>query len=360
MSNQLQTVPAPRDSLTQPTTGRRTAFLDVLRLVGIFSVVVVHVSFTGWDTTEVDTLRWQTLNAFAGTVRHATPLLLMISGYLFLDPARSATPRQMVTERLPRLGIAFVFWSALYALVRVWLSVDLPDPATVLHWFLNGAYHLWYLGAIAGIYLVTPLLRPIAADRQLARYFLALAFVFASVLPLLQTLGWYPDSILTPEGLKLHLVLGYTGYFLLGHVLGRSRLSREATWTVYALGALGLLVTIGGTSVWSLSTGVAQADLYYRLNPTVAFTAAAVFLAVKNHTPALSPRVSRVLTQVGDRGFGIYLVHPLILNLVRRLLPVHDIPAIVLVPVLSVVVFGLSWAASAWIARIPYARGRIV
>ena len=359
MSDQLQTVAAPHSVAPVPSE-KRTAFLDVLRLVGIFSVVVVHVSFTGWETTDVDTLRWQTLNAFAGTVRYATPLLLMISGYLFLDPARSATPRQMVTQRLPRLGLAFVFWSALYTLVRVWLSTEPPDPATVLDGFLNGAYHLWYLGAIAGVYLVTPLLRPIAADRQLSRYFLALAFVFASVLPLLQTLGWYPDSILTPEGLKLHFVLGYTGYYLLGHVLGRSRLSRNATRTVYALGVLGLVVTVAGTSVWSLATGIAQTDLYYRLNPTVAFTAAALFLAVKNHTPALSPRVGRVLAHLGKRGFGIYLVHALVLTLVRRMLPVEDIPAIVLVPALSVLVFGLSWAASTWLARIPHARGRIV
>ncbi len=341
---------------------KRVAYLDGLRVLAIFAVVVVHVAGTGWASFPVESLRWQTLNVFDGAARFATPVLVMISGYVFLDPSRPVTVRSMVAGRLPRIAIAFVAWSLAYALLRA-VTEPPPDPPVwdaYLTYVLTGHYHLWFLGVIAGLYLVTPLLRPVAADPQLSRYFLLLALVFGSVAPLLHTLGWWRDSILAPDRLQLFMVLGYPGYYLLGHHLGRLPLSIRAARAIYAAGLAGLLVTVVGTSLWSLATSTGQDALYFRLNPHVALMSAAVFVAFRRHLATPGPRLALVLEHLSERAFGIFLVHVMFLTIFRDILPLARIPAIVLVPLLSVVVFGLSWAASELLSRFEFARGRIV
>lgn len=149
---------SPRNErVTATVRGGRLPFLDGLRVLGVFAVIVVHVASTGWASIPVDGFRWQTLNAFAGAARFATPLLVMISGYLFLDPGRPVTPRSILSQRIPRIAVAFAFWSLVYAVMRVATEPATPEEVgdVLLTHFLTGHYHLWFLGVIAGLYLVT-------------------------------------------------------------------------------------------------------------------------------------------------------------------------------------------------------------
>lgn len=347
---------------TVPVRAGRVPFLDALRVLGVFAVIVVHVASTGWASVPVQGLRWQTLNVFAGAARFATPLLVMISGYLFLDPGRPVTVRSLLSRRIPRIAMAFAFWSLLYAVMRVITEPATSEPVgdLLLTYFLTGHYHLWFLGVIAGLYLVTPFLRVIAVDARLTLYFLALAFVFGSVVPLSESLGFSVDSIVHPDRLQLFMVLGYPGYFLLGHYLGRSALTRRVTFAIYAAGVAGLLVTVVGTAWWSLASGQGQDQLYFRLNPHVALMSAAIFLAFRNHFPTPSLRIGHLLGQLGNRAFGIFLVHVLFLTFFREVLPFARIPALILVPVLSLVIFLLSWGSASLLSRLEFAQGRIV
>lgn len=86
--------------------------------------------------------------------------------------------------------------------------------------FIHGPYHLWFLYSLAGLYLLTPILRKAAADGKTLAYFL---IMFAAVNVVTQYLIYVPkiggmisDFI---ERTGLRAVTGYMGYFMLGYFL---------------------------------------------------------------------------------------------------------------------------------------------
>ncbi|WP_280116250.1 acyltransferase family protein [Leucobacter coleopterorum] len=147
---------------------------------------------------------------------------------------------------------------------------------------VTGHFHLWFLLALAGLYLVAPILRLIVRDRRVAWYFVALAIPFVFVLPLLTRIPVAGELLAEVLGtIRLELVLGYSAYFLLGYLLSTCRLgSRAVTWLSVA-GLLGLVGTIVGTVMVSHAREESD-ELFYRyLTINVAVVAVAVFVLAR-------------------------------------------------------------------------------
>ena len=104
-------------------------------------------------------------------VRWCVPVFLMISGALFLDPARRVTLRHLYGKNLLRVVVAFFVWSYVYSFARI----NAGPWHKSLSLLLAGPSHLWFLKAIAGLYIAVPLL-PFSALRS--------ARVTSSLLPL--------------------------------------------------------------------------------------------------------------------------------------------------------------------------------
>ena len=174
----------------------------------------------------------------------------MISGLFFLAGTQSL--RQILRKNVLRIVTAFVFWSALYAAYAYFFNKCARSTAVTL--FFSGHYHMWFLFMIVGLYLIVPLLRPIAQNETLLRYFLLLALVFNFLLPqlgaLLSLFSWplYSSYLSLSGMLYYHFTLGFAAYFMLGRYLSRKELSPKAARWCYALGVAGLIVTVVMTS----------------------------------------------------------------------------------------------------------------
>ena len=297
------------------------ALFDWLRAIAIVAVVVLHIAALNWYSTPVDSGDWQLLNVADSAVRFSVPVFFMISGALFLDPAKNITYRNILTKSLPRIAIPFGVWSLFYAVLTTTGPNGNGSLSELLTEFITGHYHLWFLIALAGLYLATPILRLLTVDRTLLWYFVVLASIFAILLPMAETLpiiGAIVTELLAI--MQFHIALGYAIYFVLGYLIYTANWSRKTTLFIAAAGGLALVATAAGTSILSLRDGAPNGLLYGYLTPNVALVSVAVFAVAKYlySTAAPSRTAPRWVSLLASYSFGIYLAHPFFQTLLQR------------------------------------------
>ena len=277
---------------------------------------------------------------------------------LRLDPARQNDPRALFTRKIPRLLLAFLFWSCVYTAVNVVRTDDLAeDWKWIVIEFFTGEYHMWFLFAIIGLYLATPLLRPIAVDEKKCRYFLLLWLVFQLLLPALAKLPRIGVFITTAlDKMKLFYPLGFTGYYLLGWYWKEHMLTRRKRLACYLIGLVGTVFSTAAVVYASRTAGSADETLAEYLTWNVAAQSAAVYLFLQR----LGRRIrtekpgAALLSALSRYSFGIYLAHPLFLWLVAWLgLDPLRIPPVLGVPVVTAAAVLLSLGLSWLLRKIP-------
>ena len=339
---------------------RRVAYFDALRVFASLAVMILHLAAQHWAELDVAGAAWRAFNGWNAAVRWCVPVFVMISGALFLE--RPADLRRLLGKHVARVAAAFVFWSGVYALVS---ARRYPlERWPIVYEFVRGHYHLWFLYMIAGLYLLVPLLRAIAASERLGRYFLLLALLFGFLLPeLTDVIALYTNHLgadlqAALQTVDLRFVMGFSGYFVLGCFLNRRSLSRREELAIYALGVLGFLVTLFGTQALSLRAHTPNSLLYGYCTVNVLCEAAAVFTLFKQRLNV----DSRLMGALSGASFGAYLIHALVIDTLQFRFGVDTLSMTPLlsVPLLAAVTFVCAYAASLLLRKIPVARDYIL
>ena len=352
-------------SLQKQKPEERRFYLDVLRVSSIFFIILLHASAQFWYTANVRSFSWLAMNFYDAVSRWSVPVFAMISGVLFLN--RVLPVRRILRKYVLRIVLAFLFWSALYALVNHLYGAGWKQ--TVKSFFLGPA-HFWYLFMIAGMYLILPFLKKISENARLSKYYCMLSLIFAFLIPqsiavlkLFSRSGADLGNQLVGK-LQLYFVLGFPFYFLLGYWLDKVRIENRQYRLVCALGFAGFLLTFLLSTLASRYKH-APVDLffdYFTLN--VMLAGVLVFVLVKRRfdSAQVSPRTRRIFANLSSWSFGAYLCHALIQILLNRVLHFNavSVHAAIGVPLLSLAVFILSFLVSGLLHQIPGLRKYIV
>lgn len=317
---------------------QRVVYLDLLRLIASFAVVFLHVCCTEFQTCTFSN-NWYIVTIGDGLVRWCVPVFVMISGSVFLNPAKEITIRSLFVKYIPRLLLCYVFWTIVYYFL---FSYNGDFSITKL---VKSHFHLWFLRMLVCLYVLIPALRLLAKDVAILRYCLGIWIVYMVV-----------SSFNLFEIFNMNSIVGFSGYFLLGLLSFQQSLSKKQRIWVYVLGVLGAVVTVGGTLYVSIKQGEANDCFFGYLNVHVAAMALAVFVFVKEKTPKNGKVISRVVDFVRKDLFGIYLTHALWLPVVNTDTIRHCCSEIITLPVISIVVFILSLFTTKLIRMIPYLR----
>lgn len=343
----------------------RSVSLDLLRVLAMTGVICIHVSGGQFYNLPVDSPAWQAMNLWDGLSRWAVPIFAMVSGAVFLDPERHVSARSLFQKYIPRILLAFLVWSALYAAIECHGS-----PRVFVTQLLRGHYHMWYLYMLTGFYLIVPILRRITASERLTWYFLALSAVFTFGVPDLMLAAKIADRMwdfgladlfsTIKQYTMFFLTLGFVPYFVLGHALYQRQLSKRETIVLCALGLLGFVLTPLLNARLSAINGAPQEEFLAYNKFCVLFQTAGVFAAAKAVSPRLSGRMQRLIISAAACSFGVYLVHPLLLD---RFAPVGALTrgawAFLTVPVTVLVLTALSLGLAALVRCIPWLGKRI-
>jgi surface polysaccharide O-acyltransferase-like enzyme len=277
-------------------------WVDLVRVVGAFLVVMAHVAFRGSGSELAESY-------YFIVSRVAVPLFFMVSGYLLLG--KEEPYGVFFRKRALKVIVPFLAWSVIYMLWKkegfeAGFSFDL-----VLSYILKiirgpRENHLWFFYALIGLYLFTPILRVFVARATMQDlwYFCGLWFLVTPVFSFLQE--FTPLKI----GFELYLVAGYTGYFVLGYLLGKLQFTR---WQLYLLIFLFFVFSIGS----ALLNALVKSDYFSGyLSMNIVLMTAFAFVLLREMP--IGDRLNGVLAPLSRASFGIYLVHVIVLALLEQ------------------------------------------
>ena len=337
---------------------RRQTELDLLRLIAMLGVIVMHIGLG--DKNIPQTRMGITLYyGIWASVTWCVPIFVMISGRFFLDPARDITTQKIWRKYIPRLVTAFLFWSAIYQVYYIFFGGQTLNWKGVLSQYLIGPYHMWFLYMIIGLYAVTSILRKMSGDAGITRYFVIL-FIFAEFLkeygPYLPLVG--STLAYVAEKINLNVVLGMTGYYVLGWHLYRTELTKKQETAIYLAGLLALCFTIFAASNLPIPEGQ-DSEFYQKyLKPNVILESAALytFFVKRVCKVRFSERLAYWISLLAENCFGIYLIHALVNEFVCTGSWKEAFSPFLAVPVLVLLIFAISAAIIIPLRKIPFVR----
>lgn len=345
-------------------------YTDVLRVAALLGIMLVHVSAFQMEDPSASDSQLRAMYAWDSVTGWAMPLFVMISGVFFLDPSRKVSYRRIWKHNIPRIITAFLGWSLLYAVYTVILSPQKDDITTFLTEFIKGHYHMWFLYMMVGLYVIVPVMRKIAEDRKILRLFLVVTAVTGFVLPGLRKGILYLENRGSADYVGANIVhqlldsldllyeydeFGYMlFYFAAGFFLSSIVVRRK--------GRALLLAVLGAAAVINVSSVVTGWALPGFLNATgwtAPVSASCVFLLARSlEDSSLFQKRSRRLAGMGKATFGAYLAHAAVIEALASPIGLTSMTfwAPVSIPVIVVIVFMISMAVSAVMARIPFLR----
>jgi surface polysaccharide O-acyltransferase-like enzyme len=334
-------------------------WIHSLRATAMIMVVILHAAAPLlYQLGKMPLTDWMTGNIYDSLMRACVPLFFMISGHLLLgkDEALSL----FLKKRASKILVPLAFWSVLYLLWKLYfegVKVSLAS-GLVSALFTPSYFHLWFVYAIAGLYLAIPIIRKFtacASNGQLT-YFVGIWFFTCSLLPLIER------TLDLSSRYDLQLFGGYLGYMVLGCLLGKLEY-RNIHAAISALVILiSWFVTAYGTHHLSVAAGAFQSEYYGYFAPAVALAAAAQFILFKQlfgrSSAGDATRLNQAVISLSTLSFGIYLIHALYLSLLNsgrigfRLSALTGDPLLT-IPATTIATLGLSYLTVYAMSKTP-------
>jgi surface polysaccharide O-acyltransferase-like enzyme len=355
---------------------QRIAFLDYLRVIACFMVVLAHCCEPFYFSDNGGCfLRSASdaifLAAFVSACVACVPLFVMASSYL-LFPVTKPTG-EFLKRRFSRIFIPFLVWSCVYCAYSGggWKELLFNFP-------MCGA-HMWFIPMLMGLYFVMPVISPWAQRLNAREIHLWLVlWLFTTAFPFIRKLAFYvvdgagggPEPFLWGESLwndfgGFHYVSGFIGYVLLGFYFRkfvpelswkRTLLIASPLWIagwifICAVFFCRLPLENGYPIEGPLSLAL-DLELGWRTCTTgVAMTAAGAFLVIRKLNSRLA-LYRNFIKPLATASYGTYLAHMLVLVPVLALIRPHfSTPVSMLLS--AVVTFVLASLISIVLRRIP-------
>ena len=365
---------------TANTSHDRVVFVDYIRVVACFLVMLVHASenFYAADSSGLagcvsmlvneDNRFWVAF--YDGTLgRISVPLFMIVSAFLLVPMKSGYTMTSFYKRRLMRVVPPMVVFMFAYTfLPLLWNGMTWEQSMTdLMHLpfnFPSMAGHLWFMYPLISVYLIIPVVSP-WLERASARdesVFLALFFA-SSFTPFIH-------KFITPEvwgecfwngyGMFWY-VSGYLGYLVLAHyVRVHIKWSRTKRMRIGAAAAVvGMVFT--GWSFWVMGSPGVLIDTpmlewaWEFCTPNIIIATFGVFLMFSCIERSSTPRVIAELSRLS---FGIYLIHlfflaPIAAFFVNGNQAEPLIPVALAIPVIAVLSFICSAVAIKVLSLLP-------
>lgn len=305
----------------------RVGWIEHTRALGACAVALLHVFVSTQAAIPLEPSR-ELAYLVANNVlcRWAVPAFFMITGMLLLDPGRPLGwdrvwryARRMLVV-LATFGLVFALmqevWTCRGSGAPITWKVLLDSVVDVLT--MNTWTHLWYVYALAGVYLLLPLVW-----RVQARYGRMGLVALTAILVLVGLVAPTVNGCLEGFGLPYvpvpeHGLLTYGGYLLSGLAnacVGGLLRERSHERGVVAIGG----VCVATMVVWAVVTSIREqywwGFLYLHTSILPCGYAAGVLVVLRRVFGDGPIRPGSLVAELASDSFGIYVIHPLFIHL---------------------------------------------
>ena len=370
----------------------RIVWLDVIRCVAMILVIGVHCIDPFYISPTMRAIpeytHWAAI--YGSLLRPSVPLFVMMTGLLLL-PVKKQPLGKFYKKRIYRVLFPFLIWSVLYSMFP-WVTgvlglpkeiigdffcytqgqesqslIDsLKDVAMIPFNFSHKENHMWYIYLLIGLYLYMPFFSAWIenADRKTKRAFL-LIWIISLFIPylkeyvancLFERSGYVFGTDTWNEFGLFYYFAGFNGYLLLGHYVKKGNdWSLMKTFILCILMfAVGYYITYTGFSTTASNPNATETEMelfFTFCSPNVLLMTLATFLLLQK-VVITNSTVIKVLANMTQCGFGIYMVHYFVVGPFFLLIGPSSLPIPLQVPLMAICIFLCSWAFTALIYKL--------
>lgn len=353
---------------------KRILKYDVVRVFAILGVVATHTEvITSSMTNYVGGLSWWLGNLLHSLVSISVPLFVMLTGALLLK-----RPQLKYSYIWPKVIFQFViplllWWSFYYtwSVFRPGLPFQLSDFLD--NFFLTTIGPLYYLQVAIGLYLVLPLIQKLLQPLPSAQKKIALV-TFTAIILMYKMLSFLVFRTYDTTNM-FFIFVPYVVYLGWGAVLSQVKLQKPQVLGLSIISSI-LVVLISGFTYWNVRSFNLGHTLFWSKiggnffwNPftlLVLGLACVIFVILINLdkimpelliTPKTTQLLTRSVMAISTASFGIYLIHPLIMdildNLLRMSIQFVTYPLWIWLILRTALIFGASLIVTTIVMRIP-------
>lgn len=370
----------------------RIVWIDVIRCVAMIMVIGVHCIDPFYISPTMRAIpeytHWAAI--YGSLLRPSVPLFVMMTGLLLL-PVKKQPLGKFYKKRIYRVLFPFLIWSVLYSMFP-WVTgvlglpkeiigdffcytqgqesqslIDsLKDVAMIPFNFSHKENHMWYIYLLIGLYLYMPFFSAWIenADRKTKRAFL-LIWIISLFIPylkeyvancLFERSGYVFGTDTWNEFGLFYYFAGFNGYLLLGHYVKKGNdWSLMKTFILCILMfAVGYYITYTGFSTTASNPNATETEMelfFTFCSPNVLLMTLATFLLLQK-VVITNSTVIKVLANMTQCGFGIYMVHYFVVGPFFLLIGPSSLPIPLQVPLMAICIFLCSWAFTALIYKL--------
>lgn len=319
----------------------RIVWIDILRIIGLFAVIMMHII-----GNTINTYGGLSLSAnyifvvIAILLEFAVPLFIMISGMIFLS--RNISFKDMFKKYILKIllvimiiGTSMIITEELF--INKTFSLDLLQKVFIR--LITGDIwaHMWYLYLIIGLYLITPVLNIITANIKQDDYKIFLIFLFSLTI-VISTLN---DIFNIKIAFNTIEISGYLFYYFYGYYLYKYDISNKFKIVNYLISFLSIIY------VFYLAKKNASLTLLFGYTTFIPFIfASSLVLLFKNKD--INLKTKNFIHSIGMCNLGIYVLHQLFINIIFKVLKIKYIvsyPCLGLI-IYTIIVFTVSYICS--------------
>lgn len=347
------------------TAGGRITFVDYIRVVACFFVMLVHASenFYGADASGIAGNMSMVANeanrfwvAFwdGGVARTCVPLFMIVSAFLLVPLKPGQTMASFYKRRAWRILPPFIFFLLAYTfLPLLWGGMtweqSVADLKRLPFNFPSMGGHLWFMYPLLSLYLIMPVMAAWLekATGKEERIFLGI-FAFSTLMPWLHR---YVSPELWGECFwnEYHMLWycsGYIGYLVMGHYIrfhihwGKAKRVKVGL-CCFLLGAFftGWSFWLKGTPGQPIETMMLEWSWEF-CTPNVLLATFGLFVAFS----AIEGKAPKIITELSKLSFGMFLMHLFFLAPIAKFFVNGDkanplIPVALAIPAIAICTF---------------------
>jgi len=286
----------------------RETWADVLRVICVFTVVLLHYTCNAYNGYNGDIHSKQFYNYLYINVftSFAVPCFFMLSGAFVIRNNENLNIKEFVKNKVLRLYLPLIAWSIVYIFLKKFvLHNDINIFKEVIKSFYSSQYyHLWFMYTILGLYIMVPIISfcYYKLPKNIKIYLGFIIIVLPSIL-LTFTNSTSPLFFLFPD----------IGVFMLGKVIYDNK---EKIYGKTKVALITMIIGFGLGVIHSYYATVRAGEVRnlfgsYGSLPILIF-AIGMFIFVLSLEPKLrnlSNKFKNGIFKVSLLSFGIYFVH---------------------------------------------------
>ena len=338
-------------------------YFDYLRIFSSILIILIHISAFYYIKIQliINSYIWKISYYYNSISRCGVPIFFMISGAVFLN--RDITFKKLFVKYIKGIFIHLLIWSVFHSVIY---NIENHETKikSIIYQIIKSHYHLWYLFALLGIYMIIPFLREISKNKQILETFIFLSFIILLIIPRFIHILSLRYQIIYGLFTELYNKMNfkyfsiYHFYFVYGHYLNVKKIdNRNNRILIYVLGLIGIIFT---TKISYNISIIKEKKLDYfggqYLNIFFYSTSVFVYFKYNLEHSKFNKKKCNYFRKISNYTFGIYLIHPFIIEKIIEKYHINElkINILLLIPMNALIVFILSLIISIILKYIPF------